>query len=42
VLITKEYKELKKLESRKSNNPVKTYGTELNREFATKDSKLAK
>jgi hypothetical protein len=35
VLITNIYKELKKLNSRNSNNPIKRRGTELNKEFST-------
>jgi hypothetical protein len=34
-LIFKIYKELKKLDSRKPNNPIKKWGTELNKEFST-------
>ena len=30
-LISKVYKELKKLETRESNNPIKKWGTELNK-----------
>ena len=40
-LIFKECKELKNLDSRKSNNPIKKCGTELNREFTSEDSKMA-
>jgi hypothetical protein len=34
-LISNIYKELKKLDSRESNNPIKKWGTELNKEFST-------
>jgi hypothetical protein len=34
-LISTMYKELKKLDSRKSNNPIIKWGTELNKEFST-------
>jgi hypothetical protein len=34
-LIFNKYKELKKVDSRKSNNPIKKWGTELNKEFLT-------
>ena len=33
-LILNIYKELKKLDSRKSNNPIKKWGSELNKEFS--------
>ena len=36
-LISNIYKELKELDSRKSNNPIKKWGTELNKEFSTKE-----
>jgi hypothetical protein len=36
-LISNIYKELKKFESRKSNNPIKKWGTELNKEFSTEE-----
>jgi hypothetical protein len=36
-LISNIYKELKKLDSRKPNNPIKKWGTELNREFSTEE-----
>jgi hypothetical protein len=35
------YKELKKLDSRKSNNPIKKWGTELNKEFSTEEYRMA-
>jgi hypothetical protein len=31
------YKELKKLNSRNSNNPIKKWGAKLNKEFSTKE-----
>ena len=31
------YKELKKLDSRKPNDPIKNWGTELNKEFSTEE-----
>jgi hypothetical protein len=31
------YKELKKLDSRKPNNPIKKWGTELNKEFSPEE-----
>ena len=34
-LIPKIYKELKKLDTKVLNNPIKNWGTELNREFST-------
>jgi hypothetical protein len=34
-LISNTYKELKKLDSRKPNNPIKKWHTELNRQFST-------
>jgi hypothetical protein len=40
-LISNIYKELKKLDSRKSNNPIKKWGTELNKEFSTKEYQMA-
>jgi hypothetical protein len=36
-LISNIYKELKKLYSRKSNNPIKKWDTELNKEFSTEE-----
>ena len=41
-LTSKIYKELKKLDYREPNNPIKIWGTELNREFSTEDSQMAK
>jgi hypothetical protein len=40
-LISNVYKELKKLDSRKSNNPSKKWGIELNKEFSTEEYKIA-
>jgi hypothetical protein len=34
-LISNIYKELKKLDSRKSNNAIKKWGTEISKEFST-------
>jgi hypothetical protein len=36
-LISNIYKELKKLDSRKSHNPINKWGTELNKEFSTEE-----
>jgi hypothetical protein len=35
------YKELKKLDSREPNNPIKTWGKELNKEFSTEEYRMA-
>jgi hypothetical protein len=40
-LISNIYKELKKVDSRKSNNPIKKWGTELNKEFSTEEYRMA-
>jgi hypothetical protein len=40
-LISNIYKELKKLNSRNSNNPIKKRGTELNKEFSTEEYQRA-
>jgi hypothetical protein len=41
-LVSKIYKECKKLESRKPNNPIKKLGTELIKEFSgTEESQMA-
>ena len=37
-LISKIYKELKKLTMKKPNNPIKTWGIELNQRFTTEES----
>jgi hypothetical protein len=34
-LLSNIYKEHKKMDSRKSNNPIIKWGTELNKEFST-------
>jgi hypothetical protein len=39
-LIFNIYKELKKLDSRKQNNPNKKWGTELNKEFSTEEYRM--
>jgi hypothetical protein len=36
-LISNIYEELKKLDSRKPNNPIKKWGTELNKKFSTEE-----
>ena len=36
-LISNIYKELKKLDFRNSNNPIKKWGSELNKEFSTEE-----
>jgi hypothetical protein len=36
-LISSIYKELKKVDSRKSNNPIKKLGSELNKEFSPEE-----
>jgi hypothetical protein len=41
-LITNIYKELKKLDSREPNNPIKKYRAELNREFSTEETQTAR
>jgi hypothetical protein len=40
-LISNIYKELKKLDSRTSNNPIKKWGIELNKEFSTEEYRMA-
>jgi hypothetical protein len=40
-LISNIYKELKKLDSRNSNNPIKKWGRELNKEFSTEEYQRA-
>jgi hypothetical protein len=40
-LISNIYKELKKLDSRNSNNPIKKWGAELNKEFSTEQYQRA-
>jgi hypothetical protein len=41
VLISNIHKELKKLCSRKSNIPIKKWGTDINKEFSTKEDQMA-
>jgi hypothetical protein len=41
-LISKTYKELKKVDSRKSNNPIEKWGSELNKEFSPEEYRMAK
>jgi hypothetical protein len=40
-VISNIYKELKKVDSRKSNNPIKKWGSELNKEFSTEENQMA-
>jgi hypothetical protein len=40
-LISNIYKELKKVDSRKSNNPIKKWGLELNKEFSPEEYRMA-
>jgi hypothetical protein len=40
-LISKIYIELKKLTTKKPNNPIKKWGIELNQEFTTEESQMA-
>jgi hypothetical protein len=40
-LIFNTYKELKKLDSRKPNNPIKEWGTEINKESSTEEYQMA-
>jgi hypothetical protein len=40
-LIFNIYKELKKVGSRKSNNPIKKWGSELNKEFSPEEYRMA-
>ena len=40
-LISNIYKELKKMDSRKSNNPIKKWGSELNKEFSPEEYRMA-
>ena len=40
-LISNIYKELKKLDPRKPNNPIKKWGTELNKEFSSEELQMA-
>jgi hypothetical protein len=40
-LISNIYRELKKVDSRKSNNPIKKWGSERNKEFSREDYRMA-
>jgi hypothetical protein len=40
-LISNIYKELKKVDSRKSNNPIRNWGSELNKEFSPEENLMA-
>ena len=40
-LISNIYKELKKVDSRKSNNPIKKWASELNKEFSPEEYLMA-
>jgi hypothetical protein len=40
-LISNIYKELKRVDSRKSNNPLKKWGSELNKEFSPEEYRKA-
>jgi hypothetical protein len=40
-LISNIYKELKKVDFRKSNNPIKKWGSELNKEFSPEEYRMA-
>jgi hypothetical protein len=40
-LIANIYKELKKVDFRKSNNPIKKWGSELNKEFSPEEYQMA-
>ena len=39
-LISKVYKELKKVDTRESNNPIKKWGTDLNKKFSIKECRM--
>jgi hypothetical protein len=41
-LIYNTYKELKNLDFREPNNPIKRWGTELNKEFSAEEYQMAK
>jgi hypothetical protein len=40
-LISNIYKELKKLDFREPNNPIKNWGTELNKKFSTEEYRMS-
>ena len=40
-LISNIYKELKKVQPREPNNPIKTWGTKLNKEFSHEELRMA-
>jgi hypothetical protein len=40
-LISNIYKELKKLNSREPNNPIRKWGTEVSKEFSTEEYQMA-
>ena len=40
-LISNIYKELKRVDSRKSNNPIKRWGSEINKEFSPEEYRMA-
>jgi hypothetical protein len=40
-LISNRYKELKKLDSKEPNNPIKKWGAEVNKEFPTEKHRIA-
>jgi hypothetical protein len=40
-LVSNIYKELKKMDSRKSNNPIKKWGSELNKKFSPEEYRVA-
>ena len=42
MLISNIYKEVKKLDSKEPSNPIKKWGTKLNKEFSTEETQMAK